>query len=203
MILKQLELGPMGNFTYILGDKEGGVCAVIDPGWDAKTIKAEAAGLGLRITHILLTHAHFDHAAAAAPLSSDTGATIYVHRAELGDVEGGKKQPFSDGDKINIGGLTLACMHTPGHTPGSTCFLVDNAVFTGDTLFVDAIGRTDLEGGDPEEMFHSLARLSQLPDSMITYTGHNYGREKTSTIGEQKKRNPYMRSRSVGDFLRM
>lgn len=202
MIIKQLELGPMGNFTYLLGDGHSKTCAIIDPGWEIEEIMKKAQDAGISITHILLTHAHFDHANGVKQLAKKTGAKVFVHKFESADVNVENKEIFIDGDKIKIGGLEVSCIHTPGHTKGSTCFLIDKIIFTGDTLFVDGIGRTDLEDSDPEEMFKSLERLSRLSDGIVVYSGHNYGGEPVSTIGEQKRRNPYMRCKNMGDFLR-
>lgn len=203
MIVKQLELGPMGNFTYLLGDEASKTCAVIDPGWEVENIIGNAKKADLNITHILLTHTHFDHANGAASLSKKTGAAIYVHASEAGAINSSKLSTFKDDDKISIGKIEILCLHTPGHTPGSACFIADGVIFTGDTLFADGIGRTDLEGSDPDAMFKSLARLSSLPDGVVVYPGHNYGADIVTTIGEQKKRNPYMRIKNAGDFLRM
>ena len=201
MILRQLELGPMANFIYLVGDSETKACAVIDPGWGVNEIIRTAEKEELTISAILLTHTHFDHATGAKSLSKKTSAKLYVHHLE--SLGSDNATSIDDGDVIHVGNLDIKCLHTPGHTPGSICFVLDDMIFTGDTLFVDAIGRTDLEGSDPEAMFKSLTRLASLPDKMIVYPGHDYGSEKTSTIGEQKKRNPYMKPRSMGDFLRM
>jgi glyoxylase-like metal-dependent hydrolase (beta-lactamase superfamily II) len=201
MIIKQLELGPMANFVYLVGDPKTMSCAVIDPGWGAGDIMEEAKRAGLNITHILLTHTHFDHSSAAKTLAKKTGARLFIHRLEC-KAEGGET-PFADGDTINVGELVIKCLHTPGHTPGSSCFLAGDTAFTGDTLFIDGIGRTDLEGSDPEDMFRSLKRLSELPPATVIYPGHNYGGEPVSTIGEQKRRNPYLQCRNTGEFLGM
>lgn len=199
--IKQLELGPMGNFTYLVGDPKKMLCAVIDPGWEpAKIIKA-AEKDGYKISAILLTHTHFDHARALHTLAKETGASVYLHSIEADEIALDEKKTFKDGDEIHVGGLGIKVLHTPGHSPGSSCFLVDKAMFTGDTLFDGAIGRTDLPGGDPEAMFESLARLSKMQDGIIIYPGHNYGSQPASTLGEQKKTNPYMRMRSVRDLL--
>jgi glyoxylase-like metal-dependent hydrolase (beta-lactamase superfamily II) len=195
--VKQLELGPMANFTYIICDAISKQCACIDPGWEADKIISETKGL--TISHILLTHAHFDHSNNASTLAKKTGAKIYVHRNEASK----GAETFVDDDKIMIGNICITCIHTPGHTEGSTCFLLDEMIFTGDTLFVDGIGRTDLEGSDPEKMFKSLQKLAKLPDGTVIYPGHNYGNEPASTIGEQKKRNHYMQFKNAGDFLRL
>jgi glyoxylase-like metal-dependent hydrolase (beta-lactamase superfamily II) len=193
IIIKRLELGPMANFTYLLGDPVSKTCAVIDPGWEAGEIIKEADALGLEITHILLTHTHFDHARAADTLAKKTRAKIYVHAKEAGVFEKGARAEISDGEKIDIGDMRVKVVATPGHSPGSVCFLAGDVIFTGDTLFVDGIGRTDLEGGSEGEMIESLKLLSRFPDNMIVYPGHGYGAEPASTVGEQKRRNPYLK----------
>lgn len=199
-IIKQLKLGPLDNFVYIVVDPATKQAAVVDPGWHAPAILETAEKLEGTITHILLTHAHFDHANVVGKLIEETGATVYVNAEEAGvDI---KKVETRDGDRFKVGELEVVVIHTPGHTGGSQCFLIGDALFTGDTLFVGGIGRTDLEGGDPEAMFHSLMKLIRLKDGIVVYPGHHYGRRPTSTIGEEKKLNPYMRARSVEEFLR-
>lgn len=188
-MIKQLEIGPMGNFAYIVGDEKSKTCAVIDPGWETDEIIKQASDLCLKITHILLTHSHFDHAKGAKSLSIKTGAPIYIHESEIGD----EAKSFKSDDIIPVGSLKFNCFHTPGHSPGSTCFILDDAIFTGDALFVGAIGRTDLDGGSDDDMLESLRKLASLPDKLVVYPGHNYGDSPTSTIGEQKRTNPYLR----------
>lgn len=173
----------MNNFTYLVGDETTKTCAVIDPGWEKDKIIDQAKKLGFKITHILLTHGHFDHVNGAKALAKETGARIFIHQAEA-DVH---QTSFKDNEKISVGDLKITCMHTPGHTQGSTCFIVNNAIFTGDTLFVDAIGRTDLDGSSEDQMILSLKKLAKLPDNMLVYPGHDYGNSPTTTIGEQKK----------------
>jgi hydroxyacylglutathione hydrolase len=101
-----------------------------------------------------------------------------------------------------VGGVEIQLMHTPGHTPGSQCFLVENRVVSGDTLFIDACGRVDFPGGNPEQMYYSLTqKLMALPDEMILFPGHNYAPLKHATLGEQKKSNPYLKFSSLKQFL--
>jgi glyoxylase-like metal-dependent hydrolase (beta-lactamase superfamily II) len=106
------------------------------------------------------------------------------------------------GDKINVGGIEIQLLHTPGHTPGSQCFLVDNRIVSGDTLFIGACGRVDLPGSNPEQMYYSLTqKLMALPDDTVLFPGHNYADRPTSTISEEKKTNPYLRFSSLKQFL--
>lgn len=189
--IKQLAVGPMMNFAYLIGDGEAGVSAAVDPGWDAPEIAAAAREAGWKIEAILLTHSHFDHAQAISDLVALTGALVYVHAEEAASVpKGAQTSPTHDGTVIKVGGLEISCIHTPGHTPGSQCFLVDGALFTGDTLFVDGCGRVDLPGSDPRKMIESLARLSALPPDTAIYPGHDYGPSKASTIADQLATNP-------------
>lgn len=193
--IEQLLVGPMLNFSYVLADADAGVCAAVDPGWDARAIVETATKRGWRIDKILLTHAHFDHANALADLAMDTQATVYVHREERGDIGPGYPiETTEDGTEIALGGLSIACLHTPGHTSGSQCFLADGNIFTGDTLFIDGCGRVDLPGSNPRDMVHSLKRLAKLPPETKVWPGHDYG-GMTSTIGELVRTNPYLTNR--------
>ncbi|MFH0799321.1 MAG: MBL fold metallo-hydrolase [Pseudomonadota bacterium] len=201
-IIRQLALGQMMNFTYLVGREGGAACAVVDPGWEVGAIANAAKAEGWKIGKILLTHSHFDHAGAVAELARSTGAGIYVHASEVGEIPKGlEAHPTEEGAAIDVEGLNVKCMHTPGHTPGSQCFIVDGSIITGDTLFVDGCGRVDLPGSDPRKMLESLARLAKLPPATVIYPGHDYGPAPTSTIGEQLKSNPYLSARSEGMLL--
>lgn len=196
-VIKQISVGPMMNFAYLIGDDGAKIAAAVDPGWDAEKIAGAAEAAGWKIEKILLTHAHFDHAQALARLKELTKAEVYLHRKETEDVSKTSGINFTeDGTVIEIGGVKVTCLHTPGHTPGSQCFLADGAIITGDTLFVDGCGRVDLPGSSPKDMVASLNRLGKLPPSTIVYPGHNYGGSPTSTIGEQLESNPLLRAKS-------
>ncbi len=192
-IIKQLEIGPMGNFAYIVGDETTKKCCIIDPGFDVENIIEEANNLGLSIDKILLTHGHYDHAKGAQKLSKETNAKIFVHKDEPLDFSSGNVVRFLGGEIIEVGELKIKCIHLPGHSKGSTAFLLGNDLFTGDVLFVDGIGRCDLDGGDESAMLGSLKKLSNLPDSTRIFPGHDYGASQSSTIGKQKLSNPYMK----------
>lgn len=192
----------MMNFAYLVGIKGGKACAAIDPGWEAKSIVDAARKEGWVIGEILLTHTHFDHANDVGVLAALTGAAVYVHESEAGEIpKNVKTVATGDGTIIKVGGLKIKCLHTPGHTPGSQCFETDGAIFTGDTLFVEGCGRVDLPGSDPRQMLLSLKKLAALDPKIVIYPGHDYGSTPTSTIGEQIKTNPYLSAGSESVLL--
>jgi glyoxylase-like metal-dependent hydrolase (beta-lactamase superfamily II) len=214
---KQLELGPMQNYVYLLGDPITRDAAVVDAAWDIDAIVETAEADGYRITHDLVTHFHPDHLGGAfmghsvigaAELVGRVPATVVIHKAELPFVHRITGLSDSDvtavegGDDLMIGNLKVKLLHTPGHTPGSQCFLVDNAVVSGDTLFIGSCGRVDLPGSSPEDMYRSLHDvLATLPDDTVLFPGHNYADRPTSTIGEEKRTNMMLRFRNLKEFL--
>jgi hydroxyacylglutathione hydrolase len=202
--IKQFEIGPMDNFVYFIGDALTREVFVIDPGWDAGKILEEAKQEKVTIKDVLLTHSHFDHVNAMENLLAETGGAAYVHEKEAPFLKGTKVRLklVKDGDKIKIGDIEIACLHTPGHTPGGQCFLVDGNLFSGDTLFIGACGRCDLPGSSAEAMYASLLKLSKLDEATVVYPGHNYAEGPASTIGREKKSNPYMQFGSEGEFRR-
>jgi len=216
--LEQMELGPMQNFVYLIGDPVAHECVVVDPAWEIDTIIETAQARGMTITGALVTHTHQDHVGGSLAswgmpgripgvedLLGRVKAKVYVHKAEREFLRGfGSDVVAVDNHAtLAIGRLTLTFMHTPGHTPGSQCFLIDGRLVSGDTLFIGSCGRTDLPGSDPAQMYESLTqRLAALPDSTMLFPGHNYGGP-SSTIGDEKRDNPFMRFASLGDFLRV
>lgn len=203
-VIHQLAVGPMQNFTYVIGDSISQQAAVVDPGWEADRILQECRRDGYTLGSILLTHTHWDHIGAIEELCATTSLPIYVHTAERDNVPAGRSviHTTTDGSCIAVGELTVRCLHTPGHSPGGQCLLVDVACLCGDTLFVNACGRVDLEGSDPDAMWQSLQRLAALPPQTVIYPGHDYGPTPTSTIGEQRKTNPYLQARVKEEFFR-
>ncbi|HEV8639506.1 MAG TPA: MBL fold metallo-hydrolase [Methylomirabilota bacterium] len=216
--LRQMELGPMQNFVYFIGDPLARECVVVDPAWEIDTIVDTAQADGFAITGALVTHTHQDHVGGSLSdwgmsgripgvedLLEKVRAKVYVHKAEREFLTGFGSDlvKVDNHDTLQIGRLTLSFLHTPGHTPGSQCFLVDGRLVSGDTLFIGSCGRTDLPGSDPSEMYYSLTqRLAALPDDTILLPGHNYGGP-SSTLGAEKRQNPFLRFASLGDFLRV
>lgn len=214
--LRQLEIGPMQNYVYLVGDPETREAAVVDAAWEIDTIIEAAAADGYTITKALVTHFHPDHLGGRFMGMSVTGATelvdrlrikAYINKQESGFVGRVSDLAPSDvvavdaGDTVQIGKIPLTFVHTPGHTPGSQCFLVDGNLISGDTLFIGSCGRTDLPGSDPAQLYESLNTLRKLPDETVLYPGHNYADRPTSTMGQEKRRNLFMRFESLEDFL--
>jgi len=191
MTIKAIRSGIMGNNTYIL--EKDGECAVIDPARRNKALveylESENAP---KLKYILLTHGHFDHVWDAGKLREMTGAKIAIHKEDANQLEielqnagtPGKADMFvDDGDEI----FGLKVMHTPGHSRGSVCFLTEDEMFSGDTVFEGTIGRTDFEGGSPEVMRESLRRISALEKDYVIYPGHGGA----TTLNREKADNPY------------
>ncbi len=194
-----------GENTYVLTDGSTGNCIIIDPGASAAEVVSLVKQHDRRVTSILATHGHIDHVASATTLVRQFGAPFLIHRADeplldsLADqaamfgyraVGPVKADGFlKEGDVVELGSLSVRVWHTPGHTPGSSCFLVDDELaFTGDTLFAGSIGRTDFEGGSYSQMMASLARLMGLPGATRIYPGH----EGESTIETERSSNPFI-----------
>lgn len=158
----------------------------------------------MKITSALVTHTHFDHVNAVHEFLEKTDGKVYLHKNEKDWVKipNANLHPTEAGGKVRIGDLEVTFLHTPGHTPGSQCFYVGNSLVSGDTLFINACGRTDLPGGNTEELYGSLARLSELPEETILYPGHNYADKPTSTLGDEKRQNPFLQFKSLEEFLR-
>jgi glyoxylase-like metal-dependent hydrolase (beta-lactamase superfamily II) len=214
LYFKQLEIGPMQNYVYLIGSQETRKAAVVDAAWEIDTILKIAAEDDVEITHAFVTHTHPDHVGGrfanvdipgVSELLSKCKAKVVVHKSEADALKGLAPSDVvktDSGDKIDVGGVEIQLLHTPGHTPGSQCFLVEGRVVSGDTMFIDACGRVDFPGGNAEQMYYSLTqKLMALPDDTILFPGHNYARQPHATIGEQKKTNPYLKFASLKQFL--
>ena len=203
--LKQVELGPMANYVYLLGDPVTRQVAVVDPAWEVDRILELAQENDLTITSILITHSHFDHVNGVEDVLSRTKAKVFIHKAEAEFMPplGSDVVKVDSGESTRVGNVDVTFIHTPGHTPGSQCFLVHNHLISGDTLFIGACGRCDLPGSNPEDMYYSLTqKLAKLDDRTLVFPGHNYAARPYSTIADEKRFNPYLQFQSLQDFLR-
>jgi len=201
--LKQLELGPLQNFVYLIGSRESRQTAVVDPAWDVPRILEAAQQDEMRITHAIITHTHFDHINGLEPLMEALDVQVVVHKKEADalPIDPARAQVIEGGQEISLGGVTLSFLHTPGHSPGAICVATGDLLLTGDTLFVGGCGRCDLPGGDPELMYKSLTRLSQLDEQMVIHPGHHYAEQPTSLLAEEKSYNPFLQAENLNQFL--
>ena len=194
----------MVNFVYAIGDRATGDCVLVDPAYAVGDLLDAVEGDGMRVAGVLATHYHPDHVGGSmmgltiegiAALLERTACPIHVQRDEVPWVERTTGVGAADlvahdpGDVVHVGGVTIQLVHTPGHTPGSQCFLVDGRLVAGDTLVLDGCGRTDLPGSDPVAMERSLRRLAEVPDDVILYPGHRYSIASHATMGAVKEQN--------------
>jgi len=217
--LRQLELGPMQNFVYLVGDPETKEAAVVDPAWNVPAILQQAKTDGYRLTHVFLSHGHYDHINGVEDIVRATDATVCAEKTELEEFVfegmGGLVVPRSSLKKtdtnstIHLGKLRVRTIHTPGHTPGSQCFFIEKAtpegyiLLTGDTLFVGTIGRCDFPYSSPKAHFESLQKIKALADDTEILPGHDYGAAPTARLGKEKKANPYLMVSEFHQFLQM
>ncbi len=204
MHLEVLSVGPIGTNCYLVSDGE--VCAVIDPGEEARRIAQRIDALGWKPGAILLTHSHYDHTGAVEALRKlYPGLPVYRNDGDVypGDPRLlqlfpalGETLPCNEGDSISVGKLTFTVLATPGHSAGSVTFRCGSALFCGDTLFAGSCGRTDLAGGDQATLFASLRRLGNLPEDLEVYPGHMHA----TTLAQERAVNPYLQHALRGGF---
>lgn len=197
MLFRQLKRNG-DNFSYVVADEASKEAAVIDPSFNADAIIALVKDHNLKVKYVINTHHHSDHTAGNEEIKSAFHSKLVAH--QLSSVR--KDIGVVDGDTIRLGKVAIKVIHTPGHTSDSICLLIDRKLLTGDTLFVGECGRTDLPGGDPESMYDSLFhKLMKLDDDIEVYPGHDYGRKAHSTMGDEKRTNYTLESRTLEEFL--
>ncbi len=207
----------MENFVYLIGDADRREAMVVDPAWDVGGILDQLKRDDMKLSGALVTHYHPDHIGGhlfghdiqgLSELIASAPVPVYVDANEAEGVRQITGLSASDlrvvhgGDSISVGEVPVRFLHTPGHTPGSQCFLVnEDRLVSGDTLFIGACGRVDLPGGDPEAMYRSLSQLAQLGDEVVLFPGHDYGDRPSKAMGQEKRTNRYLNASSLQEFL--
>ena len=194
----------MRNFAYLIGDRETGAAVMVDPAYAAGDLLDTLEADGMALSGVLVTHHHPDHVGGSmmgfelkglAELLERVSVPVHVNTHEAQWVSRVTGIPMSDltthehGDRVDVGAIDIELLHTPGHTPGSQCFLLDGRLVAGDTLFLDGCGRTDFPGGDVDEMFRSLQQLATLPGNPTVFPGHWYSAQPSASLAEVKDTN--------------
>ena len=208
----------MVNFCYLIGDRDTGEAAVIDPAYGAQDLIDILAADGMHLTAMLATHYHPDHVGGSMMghsiegvrelLEAGVEAKVHCQHQEAAGIRHVTSISESDiiehssGDVVQVGAIPIQLLHTPGHTPGSQCFVVDGKLVSGDTLFLDGCGRTDLPGGDPDQLYDSVhSRLAQLPGETVLYPGHLYSPESSAALSEVRDRNYVFRFKTREQWM--
>lgn len=218
LIVEQIEMGPMKNFVYVVGSASTREVVLIDPAWDIDGLLNHVRERGFTPTGALVTHYHPDHCGGSlmghriegvAHLLAQEDLKVYVNKHEAPGLK--KVTGLADndlvkvdsGDRMKVGDIEIEFLHTPGHTPGSQCFRIENTLVSGDTLFIQGCGRVDLPGSDPDQMYESLQKLGTLPDETILLPGHNYSDVPRATMGETRQANFHMRIPNIEMWRQM
>jgi len=224
-LLSGLDIAPddpvaqqMVNFVYLIGDRETGEAVAVDLTYDVNSVIDELEADGMRLTGCLATHYHPDHVGGSMmgyriegvrELLERLPVKVHVQEAEAAYVQkvtelsGGDLVVHDAGDVVTVGDIPIELVHTPGHTPGSQCFLVDGRLVSGDTLFLDGCGRTDLTGSDADAMYESLQRLARLPDATLVYPGHRYSLPSSGTMEAIRTDNIVYRPKNKQGWMMM
>ena len=206
----------MVNFVYLIGDKSNRECIIIDPAYAVGELLSVAEKDDMKVVGALATHYHPDHVGGSmmganidgiATLLEKTDIPIHVQELEAQwvmrttGVSANHLHQHQPGDTVKVGDIEICLVHTPGHTPGSQCFLVDNRLIAGDTLFLEGCGRTDLPGSNPDQMYDSLQTLSALPDQTVVYPGHRYSDPSSRSLAEVRQTNYVFKPKTKADWL--
>ena len=206
----------MVNFVYLIGDKSTRECMIVDPAYAVEELLSVAENDEMKVVGALATHYHPDHVGGSmmganidgiATLLEKTDIPIHVQELEAQwimrttGVSANHLHQHQPGDTVKIGDIEICLVHTPGHTPGSQCFLVDNRLIAGDTLFLEGCGRTDLPGSNPDQMFESLQTLAALPDQTVVFPGHRYSDPSSRSLAEVRQTNYVFKPKTKADWL--
>lgn len=196
MIVKQIQVGTMANFVYLVMEERSREAMVVDSGWETRPIEEAAKESGARVKYAVATHEHFDHIATLPELAARLGAKVVAHENSPIDCD----MKVKDKDELQLGGKSVRVLHTPGHTEDSICLYDGKEVFTGDTLFVGTIGRFDRERA--QAMYASLHEvILRLPPKTVVYPGHDYGDATSRTLMEERITNPFLMTPDLRSFL--
>lgn len=196
MIVKQIPVGPMANFVYLVVDEGSREAMVVDSGWETAPIEAAVAETGAAVKFVVATHEHFDHVSTIPELAAKLGAVVVAHENSPIDCD----RRVKDGEELKLGARGVRVLHTPGHTEDSICLYDGREVFTGDTLFVGTIGKFDSERA--EAIYRSLHEvILRLPPQTILYPGHDYGEVPRRTLREEKEANPFLLTPDFRSFI--
>lgn len=194
-MVRQIAVGPMANFTYLVVEEASNEAMVVDSGWETEPTVKAVDETGAKVAYVVATHGHFDHVSTLGKLARQLGAETVAHESSRVDAD----LKVGDGNELSLGSGKVRVLHTPGHTQDSVCLYDDAHVFTGDTLFVGSIGRFESESA--EEIFTSLHRvILRLPPSTMMYPGHDYGEVKCRTLEEESRSNPFLVAKDFKSF---
>lgn len=204
LVIKQMEIGPMDNYVYLVANSLTDEAFVIDPAWDVDLIRDTAKENNWLIKGALITHGHPDHTNGIEELLNTHDIPVYVsqHEASFYKPIGENIEEVDRNFALELGDLKIDFVHTPGHTPGSQCFMCEGNLISGDTLFLDGCGRCDMPGGDAEIMYDTIANtLLKMPNSTVIYPGHNYHHLHCDSLENQKQTNPYLQADNLQNFI--
>ena len=199
MIFEQIAVGGDRNFGYLLGEEESKKALLVDPSYNQEKVLSLVSKHGLEVVYVANTHGHYDHSQLSGQIGEATGAQVVCHKSAASGAQLG----VEDGDELAVGSLRVKILHTPGHTVDSICLLAEQKLLTGDTLFVGKVGGTDL-GAQARAEYESLfGKLLKLDDEVEVWPGHDYGLRPSSTIGEERRENPFLLCRSFEEFVEL
>ena len=201
----QVEVGLLQNFNELIADPATGQAAVVDPAYEVDRLLRLLKERSWTLSLVLVTHTHPDHIDGVAEICAATGALVRVGAREAERIHASapaaRIEPVADGEQIPLGAGRLHAIATPGHTVDGRSYYTGDAVITGDSLFVGGVGRTDFPGGDAPTLYASLQKILALPEETRVYPGHDYGATPTSTVAWERDTNPYLRCRTVEEFV--
>lgn len=200
----------MQNFLYMIADEKTKQALIVDPAWAPDTIVSLPEKAGYKLKGLLVTHAHYDHTNAIEEILSKLDIPVYANKNEVPYAQSGSQivgklgstlKPTENEEVLKLGETEVKFLHTPGHTPGSQCIIVGNALITGDTLFIDGCGRSDLPGGDARTLFKSLRKIATLPADLQILPGHDYGPVPQRSLREEIAHNTYLKMINEDQFI--